>query len=158
MSLGTPTITYSTRLPNLSGAEFLRLSDALFTYRIYPRNRLRAIVCSPSGRILDNGLIVQRVRIPPFTFEAAVVVTEVIIRDDLHGFTYETIDGHPECGSATFRLWRDDNDTVFEISTRSVPGSIAARLAAPAALWFQHQLNSQAVSSFASQLTDSEWR
>ena len=116
------------------GSSFRRLEDRLLTYQVFPPRLMRAHICSDDGRLHEGITIVQRVPIGPLTLEAGVRVIRVWHHEDAEreetGFTYVTLQGHPERGISTFRLRRlaDPPSIDLLIDVRSRPGSLFTRL------------------------------
>jgi uncharacterized protein (UPF0548 family) len=97
---------------------------------------------------------VQYVAVGPFSLEAAVRVVRVwnVRAGDASetGFTYATLQGHPERGLSTFRLrWSPDGRMTFLIEARSRPGSVLTRLTRPLARRFQRKATEAALAHFA---------
>lgn len=124
-------------------AWFEYLEERLLTYQVFPPDLMDARVCSADGRLREGTTIVQRVAIGPVTLEAGVRVIRVWQDRDAGGaetgFTYTTLQGHPERGVSSFRLRRSTDATSidFLIDVRSRPGSWLTRLTRPAARRFQ---------------------
>lgn len=136
-------------------AVFGLLEDRLLTYRIFPPRLMRPVVCSEDGRLREGTTIVQHVAIGPLSLEAAVRVVRVW-RDhgadaDESGFTYATLEGHPERGISTFRIRRRSGERTiaFLIDVRSRPGSLLTRVARPFARRFQRHATEAALARFA---------
>ena len=117
---------------------------------------MHARVCSEDGRLREGTTIVQRVAIGPVTLESGVRVIRVWRHQDADGeesgFTYATLQGHPERGVSTFRLrhQRAPPSIEFLIDVRSRPGSWLTRLARPLARRFQIRATEAALDSFTS--------
>ncbi|MBI3333395.1 MAG: DUF1990 family protein, partial [Candidatus Omnitrophica bacterium] len=94
-------------------------------YKIYPPHRMRAKVCSIDARVGLGAIIVQRIFLGPVGFETGVRVVNCFDREDQferkRGFTYATLQGHPEKGRATFVVCqqKDSGRTRFVIQTQS---------------------------------------
>lgn len=136
-------------------AVFRLLEERLLTYRIFPPRVMRPEICSGDGRLHEGTTIVQHVAIGPLRLEAAVRVVRVW-RDheadtEESGFTYATLEGHPERGIATFRIRRRSGGrtVTFLIDARSRPGSLLARLSGPFARRFQRHATEAALARFA---------
>ncbi len=109
---------------------------------------MRSRLCS--GPSIGIGTtIVQRVNIGPVVMESAVRVVDLWHRDDEVGFVYVTTAGHPERGASWFRVRRDGAGVMFEIETRSRPGTALTRLAAPFSRRFQRWATDRALDQFA---------
>jgi uncharacterized protein (UPF0548 family) len=122
---------------------FERLEERLLTYQVFPPEIMRAQVCSADARLREGTTIVQRVAIGPLTLEAGVRIIRVWQDREPGGaetgFTYTTLQGHPERGVSSFRLRRNADATSidFLIDVRSRPGSWLTRLTRPVARRFQ---------------------
>src|SRR5206468_3429359 len=91
-----------------------RLRERLLAYDIFPPSIVHATIY-PSGRITACSTIVQRVVVGPVALEAAVRVIEVWDHPPTRGddgpcgggsvgFSYVTLEGHPERGVASFEV------------------------------------------------------
>jgi uncharacterized protein (UPF0548 family) len=134
-------------------AVFRRLEGRLMRYQIFPSRFMRAEVCSEDGRIHEGTTIVQHVAIGPLPLEAAVRVVRLWRDQDGDaeeiGFTYATLEGHPERGISTFRIRRSESRGItFLIDARSGPGSLLTRLTRPLARRFQRQATEAALAHF----------
>jgi uncharacterized protein (UPF0548 family) len=132
---------------------FRELEDRLLRYDIFPRRQLQPEVCSDDGRLRDGTTIVQHVAIGPLELEAAVRVVRLWRNKDgtsaETGFTYATLEGHPERGVSTFRLRRSPQGSLtFTIEARSRPGSVLTKLARPFARRFQRRATLAALTYF----------
>ena len=136
-----------------AGAVFRRLEERLLRYQIFPPRIMRAEVCSDDGRLRDGTTIVQHVSLGPVSLEAAVRVLRVWRGQDGEtdevGFTYATLQGHPERGISTFRIQRNERRQIsFVIDVRSRPGSLLTTLARPFARRFQRGATEAALAYF----------
>jgi uncharacterized protein (UPF0548 family) len=128
---------------------FARVRDRLLAYDIFPPSIVRAAIC-PSSPITIGATIVQRVRLGPLALEAAVRVYEVWDRSEggicEAGFGYLTLQGHPECGAATFEVRLDEAGAVTVVlAARSRPGLLLTRIGRPAARAFQRSVTRAAL-------------
>jgi uncharacterized protein (UPF0548 family) len=125
------------------GSWFRRFEDRLLAYRVFPPDLMHAHICSEDDRLREGTTIVQRVAIGPLTLEAGVRVIRVWHHEDEDidetGFTYATLQGHPERGISTFRLRRRTAPPSIDllIDVRSRPGVWLTRVARPIARRFQ---------------------
>lgn len=120
-----------------SGLKELDLSF-FFDYRIFPENILSGY---PQWRdeqrtIREGDTILQQVYLPPipkFSQKAlfGVRIKEVITEEKRCGFSYETLNGHVECGISYFLLEEQDGKVFFKIQTFSKPGNFFTRLLGP---------------------------
>jgi uncharacterized protein (UPF0548 family) len=135
-------------------AAFDRLEQRLLRYEIFPPRIMDARVCSEDRRLHEGTTIVQRVHLGPWRLESAVRVLQVWRSQgedgDEAGFSYVTLEGHPERGVSTFLLIRQAGSerVLFRIVVRSRPGSDLARLARPFARWFQRHATEAALGHF----------
>jgi uncharacterized protein (UPF0548 family) len=138
------------------GSWFRRLEDRLLTYRVFPPSLMQAQICGEDARLREGTTIVQRVSIGPLSLEAGVRVIRVWRHEDDDGaetgFTYATLQGHPERGISTFRLRRRTAPPSIDllIDVRSRPGSWLTRLARPLARRFQIRATEAALAYFTS--------
>ena len=135
---------------------FTRRRDRLLAYDIFPPSIVRAAIC-PEGRITAGATIVQRIVFGPLALEAAVRVIDVWDRcvpltpgsDErvrLAGFRYVTLQGHPECGVASFEVRLDPTgDVSVHLDARSRPGTWLTRLGRPFARRFQQAVTRAAL-------------
>ena len=124
--------TYSLELsPNDGETDdrlFARATNLLFQYRIYPPHILVSKLCKPDGKMAAGTTIIQRIMLGPVWLEAAVRVTDVTENKSAESgrasFTYTTLDGHPERGTACFAIEHESHrhGVVFSIETKSEPG------------------------------------
>lgn len=120
-----------------SSLEELDLS-AFFDYRIFPEFILSAYPqWKDEGRTMQAGdTILQQAYLPPIPkFSQKVLfgvrIKEVIREEKRAGFSYETLEGHVECGISLFILEEIENKIVFKIHTFSKPGNVLTRLLGP---------------------------
>ena len=128
---------------------FSRVRDRLLTYDVFPSAVISYTIC-PDAPIRTDAIIVQRVHLGPLAFEAAVRVIDVWDRTEANvceaGFSYVTLQGHPECGVATFRVRLDGDGTItVYIDARSRPGILLTRLGRPFARTFQRLITKSAL-------------
>jgi uncharacterized protein (UPF0548 family) len=131
----------------------------LAAYRIFPDERMRAKICSPSGQVEEGATIVQQIRVGPLAFEAAVRVTSMHEEqtDEVRtvGFQYATLEGHPEMGLADFSVRQSTGPQgrlEFAIESWSRPGHWTTKLAAPYARWMQRRSTLAALAHFKAEL------
>lgn len=79
--------------------------------------------------------IVQQAYLPPGVRLSqklifGVRVNRVWTGENEFGFSYETLEGHPELGESQFIIRRQGDNCVFTISTISVPGNLVSRMVA----------------------------
>ncbi len=127
----------SIEIHNCSSLKELDLSF-FFAYRIFPENILSAYTqWQDEQRKMQSGdTILQQVYLPPipkFSQKAlfGVRIKEVIWEEKRCGFSYETLNGHVECGISYFLLEESDGKVIFKIQTFSKPGNFFTRLLGP---------------------------
>lgn len=135
---------------------FRTLEERLLRYEIFPLEIMKSVVCSEDGLIAEGTTLLQRVPIGPITLNVAVRVVRLWRMHsegvDEVGFTYATLQGHPERGVSSFALRRDKptDRVTFAIDVRSRPGSLFTRLGRPIARRFQRKATEAALAHFAS--------
>ncbi len=136
---------------------FDRAVKELLQYRVFPANRMRCCVCTLNQEVTEGAVIVQRVLIGLLAIEMAVRVVEVFHRETderRSGFTYVTLEGHIECGTATFFLRKSPGgDVSFDIESWSQPGNWRAALARPIARSIQARFTAEALEDFRARLS-----
>jgi uncharacterized protein (UPF0548 family) len=131
-------------------ALFERARGRLSRYDVFPPTLMRPRVCSRTGLVTKDVVIIQRVRLGIAVFEAAVKVVATWDTTDESGFTYATLEGHPERGISTFRVVREGAIVRFEIEAVSQPGSPITRVFRPISRRFQVSATRAALAYFAS--------
>jgi uncharacterized protein (UPF0548 family) len=128
--------------------EFDRAVDSLLEYRIFPRSRMIAHVCTLDGRVALGATIVQRIVLGPVAIETAVRVIE--IQRDLNGarYAYATLHGHPERGIASFAVVRTGGRVTFEAQAWSRAGGWLTVAARPVSRALQRAFTREAVAAF----------
>lgn len=131
------------RLGESASATFERTRLRIFSYDIFPSAVLRHAIW-PEEPIRPGTVIIQRIQLGLLALEAAVRVIEIWdwrregVREA--GFRYATLQGHPECGIASFQVRQDEHGVVtVVIQARSQPGLLLTRLAGPIARAFQRR-------------------
>lgn len=112
-------------------------TDFLFDYDIFPPS----ILCAnpewqDKGRAMQVGDdMALAAFIPPigfgFCMEFGVRIRTIIQEQDKLGFSYETLQGHPERGVSEFYFEEWEGRVRFVIHTLSEPGSWATRVVGP---------------------------
>jgi uncharacterized protein (UPF0548 family) len=127
----------SIEIQNCSNLKELDL-QSFFDYHIFPENILSAYTqWNDEQRTTQVGdTILQQVYLPPvpkFSQKAlfGVRIKEVIREENRYGFSYETLNGHVECGISYFLLEETDGKLFFKIQTFSKPGNFLTQLLAP---------------------------
>lgn len=134
-------------------AAFERVRGRLLAYDIFPPALVRYVIC-PEPPIRTGATIVQRVQLGILALEAAVRVVDAWDRVEGEmreaGFSYVTLQGHPECGIASFRVRLGGDGTVtVSIDARSQPGLLLTRLGRPIARAFQRAMTKAALRRLA---------
>jgi hypothetical protein len=129
----TVTVPLTTPKQDLSQCNF----ETLFQYAIFPRSILIfAAEWEREGRTMEAGdVIVQQAFLPPLSISIkavfAVRVLEVFHSSTKVGFSYGTLEGHPESGISEFYYFLQGGRLFATIHTYSRPGLLISRLVAP---------------------------
>ena len=129
----TVEITRDPAVKDLSSHDF----KFLFEYDIFPRNIMAfAGEWQEQGRRMQEGdVIVQQAFLPPLPLSVklvfAVRVLKVFREPAKVGFSYGTLQGHPEMGLSEFYIAIRDGVTRAAIHTHSHPGTLLTRSVAP---------------------------
>ncbi|WP_222101973.1 DUF1990 family protein [Fluviicola chungangensis] len=112
--------------------------DPFFDYRIFPDHILTGYPqWRDEGRTMKaNDTILQQVYLPPFPKFSPKALFGVRIKDLIReenrcGFSYETLQGHVECGISYFILEEGKGKIIFKIRTFSKPGNFLTALLGP---------------------------
>lgn len=130
----------------------------LESYRIFPPSRMRAKICSPTGKIQHGATIIQQIAVGLIGFEAAVRVIGTHTEkkgEKKYGFDYATLDNHPERGIARFTVYAEGDSPskiIFKIESWSIPGHWLSTLVKPFSIWMQRRATCQALSFFKSEV------
>jgi uncharacterized protein (UPF0548 family) len=128
---------------------FERTRSRIMAYDIFPPRFVRSALYPPAP-IQIGTIIVQWAGFGVIWIEAAVRVTDVWEREESSGFAYETLEGHPESGVATFAVERRRDETWIKLTARSKPGTFLTRLGRPVARFAQRKLTRMALARLAS--------
>ncbi len=124
-------------------ARFGRVLDLVMRYQMFPPTLLTPSVCSAEGQLARDVTVVQRIFMGPIGLESGIRVTavfdEVTPDGRRAGFACATLEGHPERGVERFTLTLADGEITFMMEARSSLAALYARLAPPAARFFQHR-------------------
>jgi Domain of unknown function (DUF1990) len=129
----TVTVPLSAPKQDLSQCNF----ESLFHYAVFPRSILIfAADWEREGRTMKTGDgIVQQAFLPPLSISIkavfAVRVLEVFHTSTKVGFSYGTLEGHPESGISEFYFCLRGGRLLATIHTYSRPGLLISRLFAP---------------------------
>lgn len=112
-----------------------RALGVLLRYDVFPAHRMRHHVCTEDRQLRSGALIVQRLIAGPMAVEVAVRVDDVFderARGGHAGFTYTTLQGHVERGTATFSVGLDEAGAPsLRIESWSRPGNALMTLGRP---------------------------
>lgn len=110
---------------------FRRAAKALRTWQVHRGAGL--IVCD-SGPPTVGAVVAMAAPLPLGFIDVVCRVVDVIDMPDRFGFTYGTLQVHPERGEESFTVVRhDDGSVVFEIAAASRPRHLLARACPPVA-------------------------
>jgi uncharacterized protein (UPF0548 family) len=134
------------RLPGEDArAAFDRMRARLLQYDIFPPTLLTFTIFPP-GEMGEGTLIVQRFGLGPVRLEFAVRVVEMWDRDTDAGFTYVTLEGHPERGTESFRVRLGlEGQLAVTIEAWSRPGHWFVSLVRPIARVIQRAMTRRAL-------------
>lgn len=123
--------------PELNGP-FQRLAEAILRYDIFPHWMLTGVLRRSPVQVGDTVGARYHFFFGLDIFFASRVI-EVINEPTRRGFTYRTLDGHPETGEETFSVEKDRTTGAIAVSLRSWsrPGIWLTRLVRPMARWVQ---------------------
>lgn len=112
-----------------------RALGVLLRYDVFPAHRMRHHVCTDDRQLRSGALVVQRLIAGPMAVEVAVRVDDVFderTRGGHAGFTYTTLQGHVERGTATFSVGLDEAGApLLRIESWSRPGNALMFLGRP---------------------------
>jgi uncharacterized protein (UPF0548 family) len=91
--------------------------------------------------------VLMHARFGPVRVAAPARVVYVLDEDDLRGFAYGTLAGHPECGEEAFLVERDPEGTWLEIRAFSRPGRWFTSLAGPLGRLLQRRATDRYVAA-----------
>jgi len=108
---------------------FRAAGECLMTWEMHRRAGLQVTASSPRAATGTNVLV----KLGPswLPIEAPCRVLHTVEQHDRVGFTYGTLEGHPERGEESFSVLLDDDTVRFVIIAFSRPASLASRLAGP---------------------------
>lgn len=145
---------HDVHVASLGVAGLERASSTLLRYHIFPPHRMRSLVCTPDCKVRTGAIVIQRVFLGPIAIEMAVRVLSVWDKHDAPGmrsvgFSYATLEGHAERGTAAFELIdRAAAELELRIETWSAPGSLLFRVGKPVARAVQMRFTRDALSHF----------
>ncbi len=126
---------------NINTSKDLKQLDTKFfwDYNIFPNNTMGFMTewTNQNRQMQIGDTIVQQAFIPPLRqFSQKIIfgvrINNIINKENIIGFSYETLIGHVEMGESTFTIEKTNDDkTVFKIHTFSKPGSLLTKLIGP---------------------------
>lgn len=112
--------------------------DFLFNYQIFPDFIMSYLTQweSENRKMQVGDTILQQVYLPPIKkFSQKVIfgvrICKIIDKENIKGFSYETLEGHVEKGISTFTIEIFEDKLIFKINTFSSPGNFLTRLLGP---------------------------
>ncbi len=110
-------------------ADFRRIADAILRYDVFPPTHLDRVVRREPVEVGDTVGASYHLLPGVRLFFASRVVAR-FDEAGRAGFTYRTLDGHPECGEETFCVEKDASTGEVRVTLRawSRPGAFATRL------------------------------
>ncbi|MEO6570270.1 MAG: DUF1990 domain-containing protein [Ilumatobacteraceae bacterium] len=125
---------WSRRLAGDEGV-FERAADALRNWQV---QRGAGLVVESVGPPTVGVDVVMAARLPVGYIDVVCRVVDVVDEPDRSGFTYGTLEVHPEQGEESFIVSRAEDGTVtFEVVASSRPRHMLARAAPPVARFLQ---------------------
>jgi uncharacterized protein (UPF0548 family) len=104
-------------------------------------------------RAEPGAVVVVRLRLGPLRITAPARVVRVIDEPDRRGFTYGTLEGHPEAGEEEFAVERRGDELWAAVRAFSRPGRWYTRLGAPVAGRLQAQVTAAYLASVRAYLS-----
>jgi uncharacterized protein (UPF0548 family) len=134
----------------LSDGPFRRVAAAIRDYRVFPPSLVEGVLRNTPIQTGDTVGILFHI-IPGIDLFSAARVTATF--DDFGdgiwraGFTYRTLDGHPELGEETFAVEKQlaTGEVTASLRSWSRPGTWLTRAGWPITRWFQVHANRAAV-------------
>lgn len=117
---------------------FRAASECLMTWEMHRGAGLR--VTASSARAVTGANVLIRVGPSWLPIDAPCRVLHTVEQPDRVGFTYGTLEGHPEQGEESFSVLLDGDDVRFVIIAFSRPASLASRLAGPVGRFAQGKI------------------
>ncbi len=118
--------------PPAPDGPYRRVADAIFGYRVFPPDLITGVLRRRPVQVGDTvGIQYHGFRVMDLFFAARVTeVFDVATSEGGRaGFTYRTLEGHPELGEETFAVEKHLDGTIEVCFTSwSRPGSLAGRL------------------------------
>ena len=127
---GYPSYVHVRRALGTSDETFTAAARAILSWQMHRRAGLS--VRADAVLVRPGGVVVVGIGLGPVRLQAPCRVVVVIERDDVAGFAYGTLPGHPETGEEAFWVRREADGTVVgEVVAFSRPGRWYTRLAGP---------------------------
>jgi hypothetical protein len=109
----------------------------LFDYKIFPESILNSfgewLLYDRKMQVGD--IIALQAKIPPIPLSVKIVfgvrILSVFKEKDRIGFSYGTLQGHPETGTNEFSFFIEDNALFAQVKTQAHPGLAISRFLAP---------------------------
>ncbi|CAN5553235.1 DUF1990 family protein [soil metagenome] len=119
-------------------AAFRAAGECLMTWEMHRQAGLQVTASSPRAATGTNVLV----RIGPswLPLDAPCRVLHTVEQPDRIGFTYGTLEGHPEQGEESFSVLLDADEVRFVIIAFSRPASLVTRLAGPVGRFAQGKI------------------
>lgn len=129
--------------PPEENGPYAGVARAIAGYRVFPDWLIAPVLRRAPVRPGDTVGIFFR----PLRLFFAARVSEVIDAPFLAGFTYQTLQGHPEYGEETFAVEKDpqSGNITASLESWSLPGLPLTRLATPLVRWLQRFASEQAL-------------
>jgi uncharacterized protein (UPF0548 family) len=132
---------------------FERARRRLFDYDIFSP-KLVGYRIIPTGGVQLGCTIVQRLGFGAIFLESATRVIDVwdtagSDQTRRAGFAYVTLQGHPECGVATFEARQEGDSVCVVLTARSVPGTTITSVGGPLTRLVQRLITRQAMRRMA---------
>ena len=134
-----------------SGDVFARAATTLRTWQVHRGAGL--IVCD-SGPPTVGSVVAMAAPLPLGFIEVVCRVVDIVDLPDRFGFTYGTLQVHPEQGEESFNVIRhDDGSVVFEIAAASRPRHLLARACPPIARHLQRSATTRYLDAMSAAIT-----
>jgi uncharacterized protein (UPF0548 family) len=118
------------RLLGIGDGVFARATEALTSWAAHLGAGFEVVPVDAAIVVGQTVLLVTRMW--PFSVVAACRISSTEDSDMTFGFTYVTLNGHPECGKEKFSIVHDESDQVFfEIASISRADDRLAVMAGP---------------------------
>jgi uncharacterized protein (UPF0548 family) len=137
--------------PALEGP-FTRVAAAILDYRVFPSWLIEGVLLRRPLEVGDTVGVLCHFMPRLDVFFAARVVERIAVRHGpvwATGFTYRTLEGHPECGEETFVVEKDELSGAITAALRSWsrPGLWYTRVGGPFTRWYQVRANTAALDN-----------